>query len=704
MRYKVGAVICVFGVTVSGCSVWTQYKKLNVTEYEAMVQGPIKNFDQVIQLFPKTVEQVQDYKRCAIEKANSDLAIIKHLPADQRSYANTVAAFDTAQDQFGMVAGVIRTLEMVSPDETLRTACHAAVLELSTFTVDAFVNKDLYRAFKEYVDGARAHETLSDEQAYLLDEAMHDFKRGGFALPDDQFEKVKTLNKKLGELELTFETNIANDKGFITVGREGLADLSDEFIGQLERDGDTYKVTCDYPVYNEVMNHCSVEATRKALYQAFNNRAHPVNKPVLEAIVAERDGLAHVLGFKSYAALGLDGLMAHTPERARTFITQLAQQARAKANKEYQTFAIQLPEGVTLVDGKFKPWDILFVKTVYKKKHFAIDDRQVAQYFEVDATLKAIFNIYQHFLGLKFFMTKPAWAWHDDVRLIEAYDAAGTTLRGYILLDLYPRPSKYSHACWAPCIPARKLRKDDGTYAYTPVVGIMIANFPKATPTKPALLKHSDVETFFHEFGHAMHSVLGATESAGASGCSVKRDFVEAPSQMFEEWMFDPAVLRSISCHYQTHTPLPDELIKKIIALKKFDSGSSVVRQCVFSLLSLDIFGQGGCPNIQHLMHKLHTTYLPMIMYDETNHIASSFGHLAGYGAAYYSYMWSKVYALDLFYTVKERGFNDPTVGKALVDCILSRGGGVDPDLLLKDFLGRAPNQKAFIADLGIAG
>lgn len=704
MRFCVSASFAVGAcVLLAGCSLCVSKKKMQLAEYESMFQQSFTTFDDIIKLFPKTVEQVDAYKECAIEKAKKDLDAVKQVASGDRTFANTIGALDTLQAHFSTTAGIIRTLEMVSPDKAVREKSHAAAMELNTFAVDAFMNKDLYRACKVYIDSNQHNkETLSPEQHYVLTETMKDFKRAGFDLSDDVFSEVKALQEKLSNLELAFESAIANDTSCIIARREDLEGLKDEFVEQLERDGQNYKLACDYPTYTEVMNHCSVEQTRKKLYRAFNNRAYPANVSILNDIIKERDALAKILGFESYAALNFEGLMARTVGRVKDFTIKLAKLANRKASQEFQTFSQELPEGIQLVDKKFKPWDVGFVKTAYKKKHFDIDDRVIAEYFEMEPTLKAIFTIYQQFLGLKFFITKPAWSWHEDVRLIEVYDVHSGVLRGYVILDLYPRACKYSHACWMPLIAARKEKQTDGTWRYAPAVGVMIANFPKATSKKPALLKHHDVETFFHEFGHAMHSILGATQHAGTSGTSVKRDFVEVPSQMFEEWMSAPEVLRSIGSHYVTHKPLSDELIAKIIGLKKFDSGAFVVRQCSLSLLAMDLFCKGGCKNVDALLRRLHEEWSSHTVFDEECHFYASFGHLAGYGAAYYSYMWSKVFALDLFYAVKERGLNDAAVGKKFVEAVLSRGGSVEPDELLKDFLGREPNQKAFAQDLGL--
>jgi thimet oligopeptidase len=300
-------------------------------------------------------------------------------------------------------------------------------------------------------------------------------------------------------------------------------------------------------------------------------------------------------------------------------------------------------------------------------------------------------------------MVTPPWSWHEEVQLIEIRDKETRTLRGYVFLDLYPREHQYEHFCHSDVVSPTQLLDANGKVTMAPAVACIIANFPRGQGDRPALLKHHDVGTFFHEFGHAMHHVLGSTELVAFSGTSVKLDFVEVPSQLFEEWAFDKEVLKTLSCHYHTGKSLPDDLVDRIIALKKFDSGWFVTRQCMLSLLSLEIYKPGAHKDIDAIRQQLAQEMMPMVCNDPDIHMQTSFGHLIGYGARYYSYMWSKVYAMDLFDAVKTQGLVNPETGKRLVDTVLAKGGSVDPEVLLKKCLGREPRTDAFFAYLGIA-
>ena len=507
------------------------------------------------------------------------------------------------------------------------------------------------------------------------------------------------MKKDLAELTSAFELNINKDKSFILVDAAGLDGLDADFIAQLQKDeSGKYKLTCDYPTYFNVREHCKSESTRRELYRAFKNRAYPVNMQCLHDMIFKRDELARKIGFQNFAALDIDSEMAKTPERVEIFLKNLLEKSLKKANQEKGEF-VKSAEGAVKVDasGRINPWDIEFSESCYKKKHFNIDEREIAEYFPVDHALNAIFQIYQNFLGLKFDISKPAWAWHDSVKLIKIYDAQTSVLRGYLFLDLYPRANKYSHACLYPIVPA----SFDATGNIHPSVDMMIANFPKATAYKPALFTFKDVETFFHEFGHAMHSVLAAARLAGGIGV-VKTDFVEVPSQMFEEWVYEKDVLKLVSKHYKTGQPLPDEIIQKLVDLKIFDSGMFVSRLCWQSRISLECFKDGKEKDTDLIVKTLAQKMLNYRNFDETTHRQASFGHLAGYNAKYYSYLWSKIYSLDLFNEIKRRGLMDPAVGRDFVDKVLAKGGSTDPNQLLKDFLGREPNDKAFLQDLGM--
>lgn len=688
---------------------WLTAKFKNITsqkEFSFMLQTNITQPQDLSALFPKTVDQVTSYATWIIKHVEDELPKIFDIPDTNRTFKNSIEAFDALCAQFSQVADAISILEMVSPDQDLRDACQKEAIRLKEFAVDTFASKRVYHVFKSYVQTRSSDEVLSDEAQYSLKESMKSFHRQGFDLPDDQYQEIQTIRKELSKLATKFDTNIATDQRSITVPTHELEGIDQNVLSQLEKNEDgNVIVGCDYPTYFEVMGNCHHEQPRKKLYRAFNQRAYPANYELLSAIMKKRYELAGKLGFASYAALDIDSEMAKTPERVHEFLEQLIKKCEPKLNQEMAQLLAELPEGVSLNDqSKFNPWDFGYVKECYKKKHFQIDERKIAEYFTEEKTINGIFDIYQKFFNLEFKLLQPDWAWHADVKLIEVHDRQTGVLRGFIYLDLFPRPHKYSHACHAGLVSTTKqIDPETKQVTINPSVAVVIANFPKAANGRPALLKFSDVETFFHEFGHAMHALLGSTELVGNSGTAVKTDFVEMPSQMFENWLYEKEILQPLSSHYQTGEKLPDELLEKLIALKKFDSGNFVTRQCLLSRISLDLYDNNPDKDIDALVHELNRRYVKHVSDDPENHFCASFGHLTGYGAKYYSYMWSKVFAIDVFYALKELGgIQNTEAGRRFVEKVLGRGGSVDPNIMLQDFLGREPSQKAFIEDLGI--
>jgi thimet oligopeptidase len=657
---------------------------------------------EVVALFPTTAQEIDHRVANALSDAQKSIDAIIAVAPEQRSYANTVKALDAvgAMSDLAITAPAVEVLEMVSPDKVIRDAAHAALLKIQNFVVDAISNNvQLYRALKEYAQGNGITEELSADQKYYLDKVMEDFKQGGLDLPEDQLAQAKNLKKELAALELSFGANIAQDNRTMKVTREGLQGLESDFIANLKKNDDgTYVLGVDYPTYFAVMENCSVEQTRKDLMHMFENRAYPINDAILQEIIAKRDQLAKKIGFASYADLDLNDQMVQSPTRAKQFINDLLAKAQKKERQEFEQIAADLPAGVVLTaDGKIKPWDMMYAKNQYKKKHYDVDEQKIAEYFPMEKTVAGLLDIYQKFFSVKFKELKVSSAWHEDVNMLEVHDAATDALLGYFLLDLYPRDNKYSHACQVTILPATYL--DD---AAIPAIALVIANFPKSTNTKPSLLKRKDVVTFFHEFGHALHTLFGRTQIASLSGTSVKRDFVEMPSQMLEEWLTDADMLKLVSSHYQTNEPLSDDLIKRILDLKNFSSGAFVSGQLMYALLSLELFGDGQSKDVHALYKKLYEACKKYVAYTPDDHMYVAFGHLTGYGAKYYGYMWSKVFALDLFYEIKKHGLLNPAIGAKYIADVIGKGGSEDPNILLKNFLGREPNQEAFLKDLGL--
>jgi thimet oligopeptidase len=658
------------------------------------------NVEDIISLFALTPEDIKTQMPIYMQQAQQVIDAIIAVPDDQRTFANTAKPLDEvdALSNLALAQRIYESLEMLSPDAILRDAVREAYIAIRNFRIDTVTsNKKLYNAFMAYANVQAQTEKLSDQQRYFIQNTIQFFKRSGLALPDDVLAQVNVLTKELSALTSTFNSNIAQDNSFITVIHEELQGLGDDFIATLTQTEDGYyKLGIDYPTYFRVMENCSIAATRKKLYIAFYNRAYPINDDLLKTIIIKRDELSMLLGYQDFAHYDLDDQMAKTPEHAEAFITDLLEKSVPKIKAEIAVLTQELPKSIVLTeDGKIQPWDLIYLYNNHKRNCFNIEEHE---YFPMQKTIDELLDIYRQFFSIDFQQVAATGLWAEDVIVIRVTDSTGNKTLGTLLLDLHPRPNKYSHASDKIIIPG--IIKENGSLI--PNVSIVIANFPRPTATQPSLLKRADVKTFFHEFGHALHDVLGVTSIASLSGTQTKRDFVELPSQMLEEWLMDKDILKKISGHYQTGEPLPDDIIDVITSMKNFSSGNNVRSEGFFAMISLSYFGSGESKDPYTIMKQLYDRIMTPMAFCPENHIYTSFGHLTGYGAKYYGYLWSKVFALDLFAEIKKHGLLNPEIGQKYIKEILSKGGAQDPNELLYNFLGREPNSQAFLLDMGL--
>jgi len=330
------------------------------------------------------------------------------------------------------------------------------------------------------------------------------------------------------------------------------------------------------------------------------------------------------------------------------------------------------------------------------RERYEVDQFAVAEYFPLDATLDGMFALYQRLVGVRFHEVAEPRAWHPDVRLFNVADAERGEHLGAFYLDLHPRPDKYGHAAAFTLRPGRL--GPDG--AYETGVSAMVANFTKPTPDSPSLLRHSEVNTLFHEFGHILHQVLTRSPYARFAGTSVQRDFVEAPSQMLEHWAWDADVLAGFTRHVATGEPLPPDLLHRMIAAKNVASGLHYLRQLYFARLDLAYHGEGRRKDTDAIAEVFHAiTGFP---FTPGTHFQAGFGHLFGYDAGYYGYLWSQVYGDDMAARFAEDPAGDEAVGRHYRRTILETGGTVDGAALLQAFLGRAPSMDPFLREIGL--
>ena len=438
-------------VLASTYYVFTQSFFLKKEYKDMIVIAHVNNISDALKLFPATAQEIKERTEQYIDNAQQMINNLIAISDNERIFANTAQALDTiaALSNLAITDNVVSVLEILSPNEDVRKAAHDAAIKIKEFYVDQISNNlKIYRAFEAYVEGNALQEDLSFEQQYFLRKTMDNFTSAGLDLPEQQLKEVKQLKKELAALSQNFEANTAADSSSIMVNHEGLQGLNDDFIHNLKQtNAGLYILGVDYPTYFNVMEHCSVEDTRKQLYLAFNNRAYPANEKILQEVIVKRDQLANNLGFTSCAHLEVADQMAGSPERAEQFIQGLIVKAQKKEQQEFEQLTSDLPESVTLTpEGKMKPWDGMYARSTYKKKHFNIDERAIAEYFPMEKTVDGLLDIYKQFLSIHFNKVPISGAWHDDVKLIEVYDASGNVLLGYLLLDLHPRPHKFSHS------------------------------------------------------------------------------------------------------------------------------------------------------------------------------------------------------------------------------------------------------------------
>ena len=658
-------------------------------------------------LFPRTVEGIQQIVADAKSRALGSLEQI-YSPAGPRTFSNTAAASDLAAAEVGVSSSILSVVKNVSPDKLLRDEANKQIVDLQAFVIDQFSsNKRLYAAVKEYcATDEWTGGKITGERQYWLSEELKDFKRRGFDLPEDEFAQVVALQKELSALSTAFSTNVAEDKSEVRVKEAELQGVPEGIVKGLKHAEDgSLILKMDYPTYFGVMKNCEVASTRQAMNNAFDNRSFPANLDVLKQVVAKRHRLATMLGYPSYAHFDLESKMAKTPETAQKFVDDLIPRLQQKWAQEKAVIVRSLhPSVVLTANGDIPSYDIAFCINNVKKTELNVSESLIQEYFPLGSTVQALFSIYEKFFDITFVKHENGVAlWHQDASTLEVTCNKTHQLLGFIVLDLFPREGKFSHACCHSVVPP--LAQEDGTFS--PALSVVLANFPAPTPENPALFLHDDVETFFHEFGHAIHGLMGRTAMATFAGTRVKRDFVELPSQMLEEWLWEPEILQIVTKHYKTGEPLPNQLIEAKVASKNAFSGRDSLRQLQFATYSLGIYGlpfaAGSDLDTTSLFRSIQPKIMAGIAYSETSHFECAFGHLMGYAATYYGYMWSEVFAQDVFQYIKDRdGLLSAELGRRYVDCIIGVGGGKDPNEMLANFLGRAPNADAFLKKLGV--
>lgn len=636
-----------------------------------------------------------------LKAATAAVDAIVAIPEAERTFDNTIGALDDMAARLDRDTSLLLFMAYVSTDAEERRIAERAQQDVLDWSVELNKREDLYRAVKALADRKPA---LDPVQQRLLNFTLRDFRRAGMELGQRERDQLKEIEKQITTLSIDFERNIREDQTRIPFTLSELAGAPESVIGGLPKVDDIVLVGLDTPTYVPLMERCTQEQTRKKLFLAYRRRAGTKNVALIEKIIRLRAQAAQLLGYTTPADYEIEVRMAKNPAAVRDFFAKLTPLVEKKTRLDYAEYQNAKREHTGDPSADLQPWDAAFYKQYLLEKKYAVDSEKVREYFPFDAVMKGLFSITQQLYGLEYRdvtaqgPTPERPLWHPDVRRYEVWDKARNEMLGEFYIDLFPRENKFTHAAQWPLV-VHKIYTD-GTRQKP--LAALVCNFTKPEGDKPSLMKHDEVETFFHEFGHCLHTLLSESRYARFSGTSVARDFVEAPSQMFENWIWDADVVNTFARHYQTGEPLPAEVLDGMIRAKNLGSGLETTRQIFYAMTDMAYHtvpdGVVDTTRVQAEVFEAVEPYDPV----PNTFFQAAFGHLTGYQAGYYSYLWSLVYAQDMFQRFRELGMLNPQAGAYYREHILSRGSTLDEMDLVREYLGREPRMDAFLEHLGL--
>ncbi len=663
--------------------------------------------NQIIDFNRLSKKHINNATSYIIERSKENLSKIYKIDHDERTFENTVRFLDDIFNDLMKVSEIVSLLAYVHPDDDIRNNCLECTAEFGKFFNEISLSENLYKAVKNYSETPEAKNLYGPNKKYLK-ETIEEFERNGFALSKEKREELKIYKDKLSDLGIQFDSNISSYEDFLIINEDQIEGLPEDYkkshlqdnlpAQQAGEAGGTYKIGLDYPSYIPFMKYSKSDECRKELARKYKNTAADKNLDVLKQILIERERMVKLLGYKTFAEYRTEDRMARNPENVWNFENKLKEKVRLKAEKDYQEL-LEIKQEY-LGDKSIQTiesWESMFYNNILLKEKYELDNQKLKEYFQVGYVIDGLFRIAQHLYGVKFEEVENPSVWNNDVRFFEVKEENRLIARFY--LDLYPRKNKYNHAAMFGMTTGKKLNN-----GYQIPTASLVCNFPKATEEMPALMLHNDVVTFFHEFGHLMHDLLTKAELASQAGTNVARDFVEMPSQIFENWAWDYESLSLFAKHYKTGEVLPKELHDKMIAARNVGSGLHVLQQIFYGTLDMtfhDKFDPNGEKTTTELVEELQNE-ITLYKFQEGTHFEAGFGHLNGYAAGYYSYLWALVFAEDMFSEFKEHGIMDQETGMKLRKLVLERGSTIEEMEIVKQFLGREPNEEAFIKSIGL--
>ena len=663
-----------------------------------------EKFNSVVTVppFETTTNEIAATADKVIADGNAALDRIGALKPDEVNFTNTLVALDNLSYEVGLAGRRLGLIEQTSTNAAVRDAATDANKKLDEWGVGTDYREDVYAAVKAY---AATNPQLTGEDKKLFDETLRDYRRAGLDLPKDQRDEVEKLRKELTALETDFENNVTKAMKSLKFTKAELDGVPDEFLAQkgIKTGPDEYTVKANVTFHALIISeNAKREETRKRYSIARNNLAREENLPLLQKILVLRDEIAHKLGYASYADFATEPRMVKNAATAIDFEQKLKTGLQPKFDAELEEFRQMKIKDTGDTNATIHAWDLGYYGNQLKKQKYNVDAEQLRVYFPMDRVIQGLFAIYQHIFGLKFERVEPPYKWVGDLQCYTVSDAKTGEPLGIFYLDMFPREGKYNHFAQFGLIEGKVL--PDGKYQRP--VCVLVCNFPPPQPDKPSLMSHEEVVTVFHEFGHAMHTILTQAKYGRFSGTSVPLDFVEAPSQMLENWPWDKKVLDSFAADYRDpKKKIPQDILGQLKASRLATEGTQYRRQLSFGLMDLTLHTQIHETNADEVLpisnQVLSDVALPVP--PDTAFVAY-FGHIIGYGAGYYGYAWADAIAADMA-TVFENapdGYFDQTAGMRMRNQIYAVGDSRDINVSIEDFLGRPRSLEPFLKKIGV--
>ena len=642
-----------------------------------------------------------------IELAKAEIDAIVRNPI-KPTFENTIEALAFSGDLLDRISSIFFNLNSAETNDEIQKIAQEVSPLLSEFGNDVRLNPDLFARVKTVYE-QRDKLNLNPEQTTLLEKKYKSFSRNGANLPEDKKNQLREIDKELSKLSLQFGENvlaetqayqlhIANESDLAGLP-EGTIEAARSLAKSQEKEGWTF--TLDYPSYVPFVTYADNRELRKKMAIAFGAKGFQKNEFDNQEIVLKiaklRFDRAQVLGYATHAHFVLEERMAESPEKLKTFSNDLLEKAKPAALKEFA----QLTAFAKELDGidHLEKWDGAYYSEKLKQKLFNLDDEILKPYFQLEKVLDGAFAVAQKLYGITFEEIYEVDKYHEEVKTYAVKDE-DDQLVAVFYADFFPRKGKRNGA-WMTSFKSQYIKKEINERPHISIV----CNFTKPTETKPSLLTFNEVTTLFHEFGHALHGMLANTTYPSLSGTSVYWDFVELPSQILENWCYEPEALALFAYHYETGEMIPMELVHKIKESASFQEGMATMRQLSFGLLDMGWHAQDPS-NIKDIKAFETEQFAATQLYPDVkeNAMSTSFSHIfqGGYSSGYYSYKWAEVLDADAFEYFQEKGIFNKEVATKFKENVLSKGGTEHPMILYKRFRGQEPKPEALLRRAGL--